>query len=111
MTHISNANIIAMANQSRNEALVTLDRMIKKAQKAENPQEVFDKAVDIMQTAWEARSCGFMAALSPTYRWRVTSGPDHQGDERANAVLLIAGHPELIERVQAVVNEYRASTG
>lgn len=108
MTAISDANVLAMAEISRLEAVETIQRLAKKAKQGSDPQAAFDNALNVMREAWAARSLGMMSAMSPTFNWRTMDGRDLLDPEtfRKIGVLLIAGHPELIERIEAVIREY-----
>lgn len=112
MTSIGNLDLLAVSAMSRSQALAQLGSMIKKARKTSDPQATLEAAVSILQATWEARTLGFLAAMDPTYRWKAVESRDNQGDlGRPNAVLMVAGHPDLIRRVEAVVDAYHRERG
>lgn len=100
---LTDAQFSAIVEMSRVEALQSLDRMIAKSKS----DEELNKGLVTMLEAWAARSVGFMSVFQDSYIWRHANIKHFKADElRPNGVLLVAGYPELIAKVTALVNEY-----
>lgn len=104
---LKKAMILALSETSRMEALRTVESLALQAKDSKMLAQCLDGMID----GWNARTLGLLSVMPETFNWRTMEGRKLEDDSfRMNAVLLVCGNQELIDRVEAVVREYRDET-